>query len=140
MDNILKSKILILNWQGRMLKRLHISKCIQSLGLTDICSLTQKKLQIFIYPKDEIFSSTSYLLEELMYEDEIVVRELKNELLSKSHYETQRKQKKFEEGNCWNLRDSDLLIQVINISAWTYKIQIQNSAANKTLNCNKVRT
>ena len=68
---------------------------MKSLGLTEICSPTQKNiLQIFIYQKDERFSSTSYLLKEPMYEDEIVVRELKNELLSESNFETQRKQTK----------------------------------------------
>ena len=34
-----------------------------------------------------------------MYEDEITVIELKNELLSESKYEVHRKQIKFEEGN-----------------------------------------
>ena len=37
-----------------------------------------------------------------MYEDEIAVRELKNELLSESKYEAQRKQINFEEGNVYN--------------------------------------
>ena len=37
-----------------------------------------------------------------MYEDEIVVRELKNELLCESKYEVQRKQINFEEGNVYS--------------------------------------
>ena len=37
-----------------------------------------------------------------MYEDEIVVRELKNELISKSQYKIQRKQINFEEGNVYS--------------------------------------
>ena len=37
-----------------------------------------------------------------MYEDEIVVRELKNELLSETKSEVQRKQINFEEGNFYS--------------------------------------
>ena len=55
-----------------------------------------------MYPKDDRFSSTSYLLKEPMYEDEIAVIELKNELISESKCEVRRKQINFEEGNVYS--------------------------------------